>query len=87
MVAIRIVLGALIAVLVVVIAIPAVALMDLIIAGTGLGLCVDGLSACDTSLFALLELILVFSSAVAILGFAIAGCMRVLTRGARSHKS
>jgi hypothetical protein len=84
MVVVRIVLGALIAVLVVVLALPAVVLMDLVIGGTGLGLCVDGLGACDTSLFAVLELLLLFTAVSVALGFAVAGCLRFLTRNTRS---
>jgi hypothetical protein len=87
MVVVRIVLGALIAMLAVVLALPAVVLMDLVIGGTGLGLCVDGLGACDTSLFAVLELMLVFAGASAALGFSIAGCLRFLGRGTRSSAS
>ncbi|KAA3637434.1 MAG: hypothetical protein DWP92_07740 [Armatimonadetes bacterium] len=83
MVAIRIAMGALVALLAVVVAVPAVALIDLITGGTGLGLCESSLGTCETSLFALLELALVFAVLVASLGFGIAGCMRLLSRSQR----
>lgn len=83
MVAIRIVMGALVVVLVVVVAVPAIALIDLITGGTGLGLCDARLGTCETSLFALLELALIFAALVAGLGFAIAGCIRALSRPQR----
>ena len=83
MIAIRIAMGALIAMLAVVGAIPAVALIDLITGGTGLGLCASSLGTCETSLFALLELALVFVTLVAGIGFAIAACMRLLSRSQR----
>lgn len=84
---VRIILGALIALLVVVIAVPAVALLDLVIGGTGLGLCSDGLGACDTSLFTVLELALILVVIVTILGFGIAGCVRALGRSQRRAQS
>jgi hypothetical protein len=83
MTVVRIILGALLALLVVVVAVPAVALFDLVIGGTGLGLCSDGLGGCDTSLFTVLELALILVLIVTILGFAVAGCVRVLGRSQR----
>ena len=77
---VRIILGALIALLVVVVAIPAAALLDLVIGGTGLGLCADGLAACDTSLFTVLELALILVVLGTILAFGVAGCIRALSR-------
>lgn len=76
-------LGALIALLVVAVAVPAVVLMDLVIGGSGLGMCPGGLGACDTSLFTLLEMALVLSVVVTALGFAVAGCVRFLSRSQR----
>ncbi len=83
MVAIRIAMGALVAMLVVVVAVPAIALIDLITGGTGLGLCDSSLGTCETSFFTLLELALVFVALVVGLGFAIAGCVRILSRSQR----
>ena len=82
MIVVRIVLGALIALLVVAIAVPAVVLVDLVIGGSGLGMCPGGLGVCDTSLFTLLEMALVLSVVTA-LGFAVAGCARILSRPQR----
>lgn len=83
MVVVRIAMGALIAVLLVVIAIPVIALVDLIAGGTGLGLCPEGLGVCETSLFTILELALLLFGVATALGFAIAGCHRLLVRQAR----
>ncbi|MCZ7532974.1 MAG: hypothetical protein M5U23_06160 [Acidimicrobiia bacterium] len=83
MVAIRIAMGALITMLIVVVGIPAIALIDLITGGTGLGLCDTSLRTCETSLFTLLELALVFVALVTALGFAIAGCVRILSSPSR----
>lgn len=80
---VRIILGALIALLVVVVAVPAIALLDLVLGGTGLGLCTEGLGACDTSFFALLELALILVVIGTALGFGVAGCVRVLGRSRR----
>lgn len=83
MIAVRIILGALIALLIVVVAMPAVVLIDLLVGGSGLGLCSDGLDQCNTSLFTLLELVLILTTVVAALGFAIAACHRFLVRRSR----
>lgn len=83
MVAVRIAMGALVAMLAVVVAVPAIALIDLITGGTGLGLCDASLGTCETSLFALLELALIFVALAAGLSFAIAGCVRALSRSQR----
>lgn len=80
---VRIVLGALIALLVVVVAVPAVALLDLVLGGTGLGLCAGGLGACETSLFTLLELALILVGVGTVLGFGVAACVRALGRAQR----
>jgi len=85
MIAVRIVMGALIALLVVVIAIPAVVMVDLLVGGSGLGLCPDGLGQCDTSLFALLEIALILLTVATVLGFGIAGCYRFLAKQSRPN--
>jgi hypothetical protein len=84
MVPVRIVMGALIAMFVVVIAIPVVVLVDLIAGGTGLGLCPQGLGVCETSLYTIVELSLVLFGLAVALGFAIAGCHRFLSKRTRS---
>ncbi len=85
MTAIRFVLGALIAAFAVVVALPAIALFDLVLGGSGLGLCPDGLGTCSTSPFAILELGLILVAVATALGFAIAGCVRLLQRMERSR--
>lgn len=82
MVAVRIVLGVLIAMAVIVAVIPAVVLIDLASGGTGLGLCPDGLGRCDTSAFAAAELAIALGLAMALLGGGIALCLRALRRDA-----
>jgi hypothetical protein len=85
MVFVRILLGALVAMLVVVVAVPAVVLFDLVVGGTGLGLCPMGLGACTTSAFTVMELLGVLMLAVAIVGAAIVGCLRILHRSASQY--
>lgn len=80
MAAVRFLLGMLIAITVVVAALPAVVLVDLVSGGTGLGLCPDGLGRCTTSAFTLVELILLLGVVLGILGAGIAGCLRFLRR-------
>ena len=80
MVVVRIVLGALIALLAVVIAVPAVVLMDLVLGGTGLGLCPGGLGACSTSMFTTMELLLVLLVVASVIGAGVAGCLRLLSK-------
>jgi len=77
---VRILLGALVAVLVVVVAIPAVVLFDLVVGGTGLGLCPNGLGTCATSAFTLMELLVILGGAVAVIGGVIVGFLRLLHR-------
>jgi len=84
MVAIRVVLGALIAILVVVLLVPAIVLMDLITGGSGLGLCSDGLGSCDTPFYTLVELMLGFAIVVFALGFGVTACLRALGRDRRT---
>jgi hypothetical protein len=83
MIVVKIVLGGLIALLAVVIAVPAVVLMDLVLGGAGLGLCPEGLGACPTSMFSALELLLVLLVIASVLGAGVAGCLRLLSRSQR----
>lgn len=83
MVAVRIVMGALMVLLAVVVAVPAIALIDLLTGGSGLGLCSGKLATCDTSFFTLLELALIFVALVAGLSLGITGCLHVLARPPR----
>jgi hypothetical protein len=83
MVVVRIVLGALIALLVVVVAVPAAVLMDLVLGGTGLGLCPEGLGSCSTSIFSAMELLFVLLVFAAVMGAGVAGCLRILSRPQR----
>jgi hypothetical protein len=84
MVVVKIVLGALLALLVVVIAVPAVVLMDLVLGGTGLGLCPEGLGPCSTSMFSTMELLLVLLVVMSVIGVGVAGCLRLLSRSQRA---
>jgi hypothetical protein len=83
MIVVKIALGGLIALLAVVIAVPAVVLMDLVLGGTGLGLCPEGLGACPTSMFSAMELLLVLLVIGSVLGAGVAGCLRLLSRHQR----
>lgn len=82
MVAVRLALGMLIAITVVVAALPAAVLVDLVSGGTGFGLCPDGLGRCTTSVFTVAELVIAMGLVLGILGAAIAVCMRMLRRDA-----
>jgi len=86
MVPVRIVLGALVALLAFVVAIPAVALFDLVFGGSGLGLCPGGLAVCETSLFTVLELALILVVLVATLAFGVVACVRALARSQAQHR-
>ncbi len=77
---IRFALGVLIAVTVLVLAIPAVVLVDLVSGGTGLGLCPDGLGTCTTSIFTIAELTVLLSIVLVVLGAGMALCVRLLRR-------
>ncbi|MEE8457881.1 MAG: hypothetical protein V3S28_07510 [Acidimicrobiia bacterium] len=77
---VRILLGALVAMLVVVVVVPGVVLFDLVVGGTGLGLCPTGLGTCTTSAFTVMELLGILVLAVAIVGAGIVGCLRILHR-------
>lgn len=80
MVPIRILLGALTAILIAVAALPAVVLLDLAVGGTGFGICPTGLGTCTTSTFTLMELLGVLTIAVAAAGAGVVGCLRLLNR-------
>ena len=78
----RVLLGVLIAMMVIVVAIPAVVLIDLVSGGTGLGLCPTGLGTCTTSAFTIAELLALLAVALGLLGAAAAVCARALRRSA-----
>ena len=80
MVAVRVLLGVLIAVGAIVLALPAVVLVDLAAGGTGLGLCPEGLGTCETSTFTIAELVVILGIACVVIGGGIAMCLRVLHR-------
>lgn len=80
MVLVRILMGVLIALGAIVLAIPAVVLVDLISGGSGLGLCPDGLGSCETSMYVIAELVVIFAVALGAIGAGIAGCARLLRR-------
>jgi hypothetical protein len=83
---VRIVLGILLALLLVVVAVPGAVLVDLVSGGTGLGLCQSGLDTCTTGVFAGTELLIVLSAALAVLAALIAGTVRLLRwLGRRRH--
>ncbi len=77
---VRIVLGVLLGVLGVVVALPAVVLVDLVSGGTGLGLCPQGLGTCDTGAYAAAELLIALAAIITVLGAAIALCLHFLRR-------
>jgi hypothetical protein len=83
MIVVRVILGALVAMLAVVLVMPAVVLLDLLTGGTGLGLCASGLGTCETPFYTLIELLMVFTVLVFVLGFLVTACLRVLSRQAR----
>jgi hypothetical protein len=79
---VRLLLGGLVALLVVVVAVPAIALFDLVIGGTGLGLCPTGLGTCSTTAFTLMELLAILAGALALIGGGIVACLHVLSKAA-----
>ena len=83
MVVIRIVLGALVVLLAVVVAVPAATLIDLVLGGTGLGLCPGGLGTCSTSVFGAMELMLILLLIASAIGAGVVGCVRLLSRPRR----
>ncbi len=80
---VRILLGALLGILALVVAGPAVILMDLVTGGTGLGICESGLGTCSTGAFAGAELLIILTAGIAFLTVAIAACLRILRRSRR----
>ena len=85
MVAVRFLLGVLIAIGAIILALPAVVLVDLAAGGSGLGLCPDGLGACETSTFTIAELVILLGVACVVIGGGIAVCIRVLHRHERMN--
>lgn len=75
---VRFVLGILVAIGVLLLAIPTVVMIDLVSGGTGLGLCPSGLGTCTTSVFTISELVVVVGLIGLVLVAAIAGCVRLL---------
>jgi len=80
MVFVRLLLGGLVVLLAIIVAVPAVVLLDLVVGGTGLGLCASGLGTCSTSAFTLMELVVVLTGGFVLVGGAIVGCLHVLGR-------
>lgn len=80
MILVRILLGGLTVILAVVVAVPAVALFDLVRGGTGLGLCPETISSCSTSGFAVMELLAVLGGIVVVVGGGIVACLHFLQR-------
>jgi uncharacterized membrane protein len=78
MILVRIVLGILLALLVVVVAVPGAILVDLVSGGTGMGLCTEGLGTCTTGAFAGAELLVILTGIIAVLVALIAGAVRML---------
>lgn len=85
MAVVRVLLGGLLAMLVVVVAVPGIVLVDLVAGGTGLGLCPAGLGTCRTSVFTMMELLGLLTIAVTLIGAGIVGCLRVLRRSAHAR--
>ncbi|MDK1009571.1 MAG: hypothetical protein QGM46_01455 [Actinomycetota bacterium] len=77
---VRVLLGGLAAMLVVVVVLPAVVLLDLVVGGTGLGLCPNGLGTCTTSAFTVMELLGILALAATLIGAGVVGCLHVLRR-------
>ncbi len=80
MVVVRVLLGGLVAMLVVVVALPAIVLFDLVAGGTGLGLCPTGLGTCTTTVHTLLELLAILVVAGTAIGAGVVGCLHLLRR-------
>jgi len=79
---VRFALGVLITTGVLVVALPAMVLLDLVSGGTGLGLCPSGLGTCSTSMYTMSELVIILGVILAVIGGGIALCARILrTRG------
>jgi hypothetical protein len=75
---VRFALGVLIAMGVLVAALPTLVLIDLVSGGTGLGLCPTGLGTCSTSVYTVSELLGLLALAMAAIGGGIALCLRIL---------
>ncbi len=75
---VRLLLGGLVVLLVVIVTLPAVVLLDLVVGGTGLGLCPTGLGTCTTSAFTVMELLVIFCGAVVVVGGGIVGCLHLM---------
>ncbi len=80
---VRILLGVLLGSLALVVAVPAVVLMDLVTGGTGLGICESGLGTCSAGAYVGAELLVILTAAIALLSFAIAVCLRILRQSRR----
>lgn len=81
---VRFLLGVLVAIGVLLIALPAVVLVDLVSGGTGLGLCPTGLGTCETSTYTIAELFLILGGIGLVVGGGIAWCVRMLRRSGAS---
>lgn len=77
---VRFLLGVLVATGVLLLALPAAVLIDLVSGGTGLGLCSNGLGTCSTSVFTISELVVVLGLAGILVGGGIAWCLRTLRK-------
>ena len=84
---VRFLLGVLVAIGVLLVALPTVVLVDLVSGGTGLGLCPTGLGTCDTSPYTIAELLLVLGVLGLAVGGGIAWCLRALRRSSGSSVS
>lgn len=83
MVFVRFILGVLIAFGALLLAVPAVVLVDLVAGGSGLGLCPEGLGTCTTSTFTIAELAILLGLVGMVIGGGIALCLRILHRNDR----
>lgn len=77
---VRFLLGVLVAIGVLLLALPAAVLIDLVSGGSGLGLCPNGLGTCSTSVFTLSELAVILGVAGVVVGGGIAWCLRTLRK-------
>ncbi|MGI9642251.1 MAG: hypothetical protein ACR2N9_05665 [Acidimicrobiia bacterium] len=77
---VRFLLGVFVAIGVLLLALPAAVLIDLVSGGSGLGMCPNGLGTCSTSIFTFSELAVVLGVAAMVVGGGIAWCVRTLRR-------
>lgn len=77
---VRFLLGVLVAIGVLLLALPAAVLIDLVSGGSGLGICANGLGTCSTSVFTLSELVVVLGLTGMVVGGGIAWCVRALRK-------